>query len=179
MWRRNMYILLIIVMLTAGCQPYLSPVGLTQPTSPLPTPPVGWREVGLPGKFTFFIPPDMQEEAVQGIDSEIGSYIGDGLNLRFDYGFYSGPTICSGQAECQEEWFDIDGMRTRVVTFRNGETSSEYNYFAGVHFADVKLQQKPSSQQMPVTLSVYAWCKGPKQQALAKQIFQTIDFVEP
>ena len=41
------------------------------------------------GPFGFWTPPDVRDEEVQGIDSLVGRYVGDGLEIMFDYGWYS------------------------------------------------------------------------------------------
>lgn len=41
------------------------------------------------GPFGFWTPADLVDEQVQGIDSLVGRYVGGGLELVFDYGWYS------------------------------------------------------------------------------------------
>lgn len=41
------------------------------------------------GPFGFWTPPGVMDEEVQGIDSLVGRHVGDGLEIMFDYGWYS------------------------------------------------------------------------------------------
>lgn len=52
-----------------------------------------WKAVDAKGRFSFAIPPDMAEQAAQGIDSYVGQYRNDGIQLSFDYGGYSDPLL--------------------------------------------------------------------------------------
>jgi K+-transporting ATPase c subunit len=50
--------------------------------------PSDWVKKSAHG-FSFFVPPDMAERDVQGIDSYVGAYRNGSFDLYFDYGMYS------------------------------------------------------------------------------------------
>lgn len=69
--------------------------------------PQGWNTVSVHNLFTFDAPPSINEIPVQGIDSLVGKYEIDGIELWYDYGQYSSTL---------EEYSDHPGYIRQKVT---------------------------------------------------------------
>lgn len=140
--------------------------------------PQDWKRIDADGKFTFFVPPDMEAEAAQGIDSYVGEYRSNGIRLYFDYGWWSGNFCDARYTEQKPQNADvtiqIGGQRARLVTFYepNPKMDYEFPYIAVVCFADLGTE-KPGQK---ITLTMWATCKGRAEQQTAKRIFQSIQF---
>lgn len=101
-----------------------------QPPCCMPGPASGWGAVDA-GTFTVALPPGWEYRPLQGIDTLVGEFTGDGVTLRFDYGVFAGggPTT-DRQYFIQHE--TIGGYHAQIIYPRpgaGGETT-------GVFFAD-------------------------------------------
>jgi hypothetical protein len=54
------------------------------------TPPASWHKVDA-GPFSILTPSGWEFHQLQGVDSYVGEFVGDGMVLRFDFGGYSNP----------------------------------------------------------------------------------------
>jgi hypothetical protein len=131
-------------------------------------PPADWVPVDANGKFTFFIPPDMEEQEIQGIDSFVGEYRSNRMRLRFDYGLYSDPLNYSGESDYQELVTTIGGERAKVVAFVGGPSAPGFEYVAAVHFPDLGDGR--------ARLTLWVESASPEEQEEAKKVFHTISF---
>ncbi|TSC85764.1 MAG: hypothetical protein G01um101416_783 [Microgenomates group bacterium Gr01-1014_16] len=50
----------------------------------------GWQSINT-GPFTVSLPPSWKFNKLQGTDSFVGEFVGNGIKLSFDYGWYSDP----------------------------------------------------------------------------------------
>jgi len=140
--------------------------------------PQDWKRIDAEGKFTFFIPSDMEAEAVQGTDSYVGQYRSDSLRLYFDYGWWPGD-LCDARYTAQkpqhaEVTTRIGGQAARVITFYEPtpKMDHEFPYIAVVCFLD--LGTEAIGQKL--TLTMWARGKGCAEQQIAAKIFRSIRF---
>ena len=144
-------------------------------TEPLPQ---DWKRIDAKGKFTFFVPPDMEAEAVQGTDSYVGQYRSNSMRLYFDYGWWSVDLCDARYTEQKPEHTDvptqIGGQRARLLTFSepHPKMDQEFSYVTVVCFADLGTEE-PGQK---ILLTMWANGKGRAEQQIAAKIFQSIQF---
>lgn len=89
-----------------------------------------WQTIDA-GPFHFHLPPQYEEVEVQGIDSYVRKFEGDGDIVSFDYGWYSDPleyySRRAGFSECEEQ---IGGLEAKVIFYMD-ETG---DYVAAAHW---------------------------------------------
>jgi hypothetical protein len=133
------------------------------------SPPPNWVRIDG-GRFSFYVPPDVTPEPVQGIDSVVGAYNGNSIWLGTDYGRYSDSLETaeggSGYIAHQER---IDGMKARVASFYFPEAGHPFKYAIGVYFPSVSWWDH-------TRLTVFARCKTTNDYETAQMIFRTIKF---
>lgn len=116
--------------------------------------------------YSFFAPPEISREPVQGIDSCVERWATSTCSYAVDYGMYSNDL--TGYADLpQYERAEkvIDGRKARVIT-----ALSEERFVAAVHFAGID----PESERVALTLWVSCTDEAGRKQALAA--FDTIVF---
>jgi hypothetical protein len=121
--------------------------------------------------FSVILPPGWAYEPRQGIDSFVGAYVGDGVELTFDYGIYSDPLNYEDNASYNVHEETIGGLTAKIVmpTSADGIT--------GVHFADVGKFAFPGDNiAFDVRLTVAGNGLTQEQQQIALQIFRSIRF---
>ena len=147
-------------------------MGKTEPV------PQDWKRIDANGKFTFFVPPDMEAEAVQGTDSYVGRYRSTGLRLYFDYGWWPGNLCDARSTEQKPQHTDvatqIGGQRARLVTFSEPHPTMDrqFPYVAVVCFADLGT----AGAGQKITLTMWANGNGRAEQQVAEKIFRSIQF---
>lgn len=120
-----------------------------------------WHKVET-GAFSLFAPSAWEFHQLQGIDSYVGEFVGDGVVLTFDFGRYSSPL-----AEAKEPTYviankAIGGFPAKIVTPR-----TPGHGITGVYFRNV-------GQSNGLCL----WGKDltSAQQELVLKIFETVRF---
>ena len=108
------------------------PIVTVLPTDPPVAPPTvclndGWTAVGGE-RFNMELPPKMVDQDPQGIDSYIGLYIGDGLRVSFDLGWYSNDLTHLNDEVRPVMTNDVPGL----VRFEAGDPNK-----LGVYYADL------------------------------------------
>jgi hypothetical protein len=108
----------------------------TASLAPCPNPPVdttGWQNVGGSG-FRFRIPPRFEQQQVQGIDSEVGSWQRDSTSFSFDQGQYSNDlTYLLSRVDSLSMCRFQTGSRTvRVAIYREAG-----RYLAAAYMPDI------------------------------------------
>lgn len=84
--------------------------------------PHGWKKVEL-SDFSFYVPPDMKERDVRGIDSEVREYRNRNMRLGIDYGMYSNDLKSyAARPEYKSESVSIDGEKAKVATYRSSKS---------------------------------------------------------
>lgn len=119
--------------------------------------PNNWQSVDA-GSFTLSLPPGWEFNVQQGIDSYVAEFIGDGVRLGFDYGWYSNPLADESDPSYVVTYDAIDGKKAKIVVPKeigNGTT--------GVYFEDVgdgmnRLEisgENLTSSQQDVVLTIF------------------------
>jgi hypothetical protein len=126
------------------------------------TAPIGWYKVEA-GAFSLFAPLGWELHELQGVDSYVGEFVGDGVVLRFDFGRYSSgylkkakkPAYVIGHAP-------IGGFPATIASPR-----TPGHGITGVYFRNVGRSN-----------GLFLWGQDltSRQQELALKIFETIRF---
>ena len=93
--------------------------------------PDGWKQLDA-GYFTVYAPATWEFRKMQGIDSYVGEFVGDGVRLEFDYGQYSNPLSDKKEPTYVVSEEKVGGRLARIVSPRvpgKGVT--------GIYFRDV------------------------------------------
>lgn len=149
--------------------------GGAKATEPVPK---DWKRIDANGTFTFFVPPDMEAEPVQGIDSYVGQYRGNSMRLYFDYGWYPGNFCDARYTEQKPQHTDvttqIGGETARLMTFHEPEPKMDhaFPYVAVVCFAELGTEER----RPKITLTMSVNGKGRAEQQIAEKIFRSIQF---
>lgn len=161
-WLKIVFLSLLGFGLLFGCS--------TNKIQPDHTTPTDWKIVNARGIFSFSVPKDLQEQAIQGIDSYVGEYKSQSMNLSFDFGMWSNPLDDSSQPQFQQLVTEINNEPAKIVLYTAPQTQTEYNYFAGVHF--------PSEKNPTGKLTMSVRCKDSESQKTAVKIFYSIKFLQ-
>jgi hypothetical protein len=76
-----------------------------------------WRKVDA-GPFSILAPPGWQFHQLEGVDSYVGEFVGDGIALRFDFGGYSDSLKEEKKPEYVVVHKSIGGRRAKIVAPR-------------------------------------------------------------
>jgi hypothetical protein len=93
--------------------------------------PDGWHELDT-DFFSIYAPAGWEFHPLQGIDSYVGDFVGDGARLEFDYGKYSNPLSDEKEPTYVVSEEKVGGRSARIVSPKvpgHGVT--------GVYFRDV------------------------------------------
>ncbi len=96
--------------------------------------PADWIAFDADGKFTFMGPPSLEQQEITGIDSFVGYYHAESIDVVFDYGRYSPEVACSRYVEyitCRLTESEIDGRAARVLIGTRQLPPSLRSYFGG------------------------------------------------
>jgi hypothetical protein len=122
---------------------------------------VGWHKVEA-GAFSLFAPSGWEFHQLQGIDSYVGEFVGDGIVLNFDFGRYSNPLNEAQEPAYAVVHESIGGSDAKIVSPKrpgHGVT--------GIYFPKVSSSNK---------LCLYGQNLTSMQQELVLKIFETIRF---
>lgn len=122
-----------------------------------------WQEIDA-GRFTISLPLDWEFNKLQGIDSYVAEFVGDGATLTFDYGWYSSFLADEGDPNYIITYETIDSYRAKIVLPK--VTGSG---ITGVYFEDLGGDPKDTFQLSGNNLTA-------EQQETALRIFRTINF---
>ena len=127
-----------------------------------------WHEHVVGDLLTFSAPGPLTSADVQGMDSAVGEWHGDGLVVRTDYGlFVDQLNRYQGRSHLQQFEESIDQVPARIVSFDQPDGS----HFTAVHFPAV-----PSSGPPPQKLTLVVIGTGQKTGADALHIVRSIRF---
>ena len=128
------------------------------------TAPAAWLKLDA-GPFSIFAPSGWEFHQLEGVDSFVGEFVGDGLTLTFDFGGYSNPLKKEKKPAYVVVHKSIGGFRAKVVSPR-----TPGHGITGVYFRHV-------GDSNALTL----WGKDLtyNQQELALKIFETLRFGGP
>lgn len=134
-----------------------------------PTIPPSWVTVDA-RQFTFSAPPDLRTVRVQGIDSFVGRYTNQTIDLSFDYGRYSDPLTGhhKQQPNYTTEHTKVDGHRAVIVTFSYPVEQHAFAHCTGIHFPDLGAGQ--------TKLTIFARCATTNEWNVIRDSFRSIHF---
>jgi len=168
---------IVLLIFAIGSIGYFIWSNLSQPPSPHNNPPPTnegetrstnetppWQFINA-DSFTLSLPPSWTFNKLQGTDSYVGEFVGDGAKLSFDYGWYSNSLAEEDDPDHTVIYETIDGYRAKIVTPKiigNGTT--------GVYFGDLG----GSFQKTRLQISGYDLTET--QQKIALKIFRSLTF---
>ena len=147
------------------------------PPDPLPR---TYRRVWCQDSFSFFVPPDLIEEKVQGEDSVVGAFSNPKMHLSYDFGRYSNPL----ESENRDGGPIVDRMISRQeVTLSDAPavlvtkevfwtTRATPAFISGVHFPRVPVMGGGEGTR----LTIMAICDDLADCARAEGIYRSIEF---
>jgi hypothetical protein len=92
--------------------------------------PDGWQRIDATS-FAAWLPPGWVFNTLQGIDSYVGEFTGDGVTLTFDFGCYSDNLNFDGDPAYDVTFETIDGREAKLVAPRDAAAG-----LTGVFFTD-------------------------------------------
>lgn len=117
--------------------------------------------------FSFHAPKEFVEEKVQGIDSFVGRYKSDSIQLSFDYGKFSNALGNNEKKpEFNEREVTVDGLKAKIISYKD-DSIKGFSYFTGIHFPLVNKNN---------LLTMTANCKDQSDLKIANAIFISICF---
>jgi hypothetical protein len=118
-WQINVTQLMALLATLVGALGGCGSSSIARTVEPFP-PRANWQQVDAKGYFTFWIPSDLMEEHLQGIDSYVGSWFSPALRVDFDYGMYSGPIDVQALPQLVTRMEDdSSGHHATIVTYAN------------------------------------------------------------
>lgn len=125
-------------------------------------PPKDWIKADF-GGFVLYLPPDMKQQEVRGIDSNVRRYASGSITIDSDYGWYSDP-LDSGYPK-PFKTITVDGKPARIVAY---DGAGKFPFLVAIHFPDTG---RPS---MKLTLG--GACKDKAGAETLQRIYGTIHF---
>jgi hypothetical protein len=123
--------------------------------------PDGWKQLDA-DYFTAYAPATWKFRKMQGIDSYVGAFVGDGVQLEFDYGHYSNPLSDEKEPTYVLSEEKVGGRLARIVSPR-----VPGHRVTGIYFRDVGDTNGLNISGLDLSES---------QQKIALTIFRTIRF---
>jgi hypothetical protein len=137
--------------------------------------PDGWRKVDAEGRLTFYLPPDMKQANVHGIENLYQAYSNGRMKFSFVYEpdavlAYEDRESQFGQ-EYQELKTEVDGRPAFLFIYRREAEEGR----ALSHHADVYVGDLPRAQ---VKLWMWASSPNPDDLEIARRIFSSVEFTK-
>jgi hypothetical protein len=142
--------------LHGGCPPQCNGTSVSFPT--------GWHKVDA-GPFSILAPSGWEFHQLEGVDSYVGEFAGDGVVLRFDFGGYSNPLKEEKKPAYGVIHKSIGGHRAKIVSPR-----TPGHGITGVYFRNAGYSSR---------LTLFGHDLTSTQQELALKIFETLRFGGP
>jgi hypothetical protein len=147
-----------LLLLTTPCQV------LAQTSLGTSTTPSSWYKVDA-GPFSILAPPGWEFHQLEGFDSYVGEFAGDGIVLKFDFGDYSNPLKEERKPAYVITQKSIGDRRARIVSPRTPGRG-----ITGVYIRNVGNSN---------ALTLFGKDLTSTQQELALKIFETLRFGGP
>jgi hypothetical protein len=125
----------------------------------------GWATADV-GGFTISLPPDWEYRPLQGIDSLVGDFAGDGVTMSFDFGWYSNSLADDTDPAYNVTYEMIDGENAKIVIPKATTDGMMGVYFEGLGNNGMDRLQISGSGLTD------------EQQEIVLQMFRTIQFAE-
>lgn len=159
-----------------GCFTYDKPVTLSSNNyrSEQHQVPSGWRKIDAYGKFSFYLPPNMWDTGIRGIDDLHGEYTNGRIHLSFDYEpngvlSYDRRTRAFGK-DFQEIELQVDGRKAYLFLYQSSDFKKRRTYNADLFVGDLPKRD--------VLLHMWTMSWSAKRIETVKIIFQTIRFCD-
>ena len=114
------------------------------------------------GPFSILAPSGWESHHLQGVDSYVGEFVGDGTSLKFDFGRYSSELKQAKEPKYTIIRKPIGGFRAKIVSPRAAGQG-----VTGVYFKNVA---------GPNALCLWGQDLTEAQQSLALKVFETVRF---
>jgi hypothetical protein len=143
-----------------------------------PTQPSGWKRITACGA-AFYVPPDVQEESVRGIDSCLKQYRGENMLIMLDVLGYITPSTETRRDEYSEERdftfrrTKVGGRRAEIITCYETDLSDKAK---GLNYSSVLWV--PQGWKDGGNLTIWINTKSAKQRRTAMNIFQSVRFLK-
>lgn len=124
----------------------------------------GWHKVDA-GPFSILAPSGWEFHQLQGVDSYVGEFVGDGVVLRFDFGGYSSPLKEEKKPAYVVIHKSIGGHRAKTVSPRTPGRGTTAVYFRNAGDSN--------------SLTLFGHDLTSTQQQLVLKIFDTVRFGGP
>jgi hypothetical protein len=128
------------------------------------TAPANWQKVDA-GPFSILAPSGWEFHQLQGVDSYVGEFVGDGVVLTFDFGRYSNTLKKEKKPAYIVIYKSIGGRRAKIVSPRTPGHGITGVYFRNVGDA--------------AALTLFGHDLTSAQQELVLKIFETLRFEGP
>jgi len=132
--------------------------------------PSGWRKIEPNDKFSFYLPPDMRDTGVRGIENLHHEYTNGRMHLSFDYEpmgilAYSNRARAFGK-NYQETELLVDGRKSFLFVYQSVDRKNRPTFNADLYVGDL-----PNGQSV-----LHMWMSSRSAQYVerATTIFQTI-----
>jgi len=128
-----------------------------------------WKQVELPF-ISFSVPPDVEEEKVQGRDSAVWKFSNQSLILTLDLGMYSGKPASDKEEDCYSERSTVvNGKKASLVTFVfANQNDAGFRYVTAAYFRKIGSEGNK--------LSFVVLGKTPGETLIAEKIIRSIVF---
>jgi hypothetical protein len=133
-------------------------------SSYLPVAATSWHKVDA-GPFSILAPSGWEFHELEGVDSYVGKFVGDGVVLTFDFGGHSNPLKEEKKPQYVVIHKSIDGHAAKIVSPREPSHGITGVYFHNAGNASA--------------LTLFGKDLTPTQQVLALKIFETLRFGGP
>ncbi len=131
--------------------------------------PKDWIKITAGPVLTLAAPPGTYFQTAQGADSFVGTLAGPGFELQLDYGAFSDPlTDKSRFSAYSAKNATIDGKAALVV---RGTSLDRRIELVGLHVPNLGQSGRGSS-----SLTIMGTISDPKEEAVVRQMFGTIQF---
>jgi len=137
-------------------------------SNPTPTPD-GWQRIDATD-FVAWLPPGWSLNRLQGIDSYVGAFTGDGVTLTFDFGCYSNNLNYDDDPAYDVTFETIDGRNAKLVA------PKEATGVTGVFFDDAGPASGPICDRVQFNLVGRDLTAAQREVAFA--IFRRLEFEE-
>jgi hypothetical protein len=122
-------------------------------TGEAPCPGDDWQTIDA-GDFSFRLPPGVEDQEAQGIDSLVGQYDGAGLSVSYDYGGYTND-LSEVAATGTTEDIQVSGLAGRLITSEAADTAGyAHPYLTGLYVETAEAGDAPPGTGAALGLSV-------------------------
>ena len=127
-----------------------------------------WQTVDV-GDFSFRLPAELIDQELQGMESLVGEYVGDGLTVSFDYGSFSSEFDELDDYDPTQSDIDVDGLAGRLLT---ADVTASVGGWAGDHITALHVQ---TDEDTGTSLSLWITYDDPDLATDADCITNTVD----